>query len=206
MAEETPVVEPLTAEAVAKIVDSQINKFVHSSKTDLAKMKEQLTTFGSTIESLKVTPTTTPTENTNTQVTATSDPEIAVLKRTVKDLQTANQAALEKAAKADRNSALDKALAGFQFANDTSRDVAYKVFSSEMQTIGDGQYAIGDLPLADAVKARMAELPGLQAPKNIGGSGASSGRSVPAPSVDIKAGMKADEYNAIAAELAKFAP
>src|SRR4051794_7522468 len=99
---------PLTAETVASIVDSRINNFVHSSKTDMAKMREQLTGLGTVLESFK--PKETAVETTSTTA---ADPKISVLERQIKELQASNTAAHEKAAKADRDSALNKVLGGF---------------------------------------------------------------------------------------------
>src|SRR4051794_35012274 len=113
---------PLTAESIATIIDSRINNFVHSQKTDIAKMREQLTGVSTALESvLKPKETATTQEATPTPAT-TTDPKISVLERQIKELQATNTAALEKAARADRDSALNKVLSGFQFANETARD------------------------------------------------------------------------------------
>ncbi len=195
----------MTAESVATIVDSRINNFVHSSKTDLAKLKEQVTGIHTAIEGMKTTttPITTPAAEPGS-TTAIVDPKISVLERQIKDLMSANEAATARVAKADRETALQKALGGYNFANEASRDIAFKVFSSEMKDIGEGQFAIGDQPLADAVKSRMEQLTGLIAPKNVNGTGSSSGR--PAPTGDanqVRKGMSKDELQTLASSLAK---
>jgi hypothetical protein len=188
-----------TAESIAAIVDQRvnegINKFVASNKTDLAKLKQQVSTIA---ESFTKPAATEPTKD-------TPDQKYSVLERQVKDLQEQNKAALEKAAKADRDAALGKVLSTYTFANETSRDIAWKVFAGEMNSIGDGQYAIGDQPFDAAIKTRMESLTGLLAPKNVGGSGASSGNNSGQfnSSFEIKPGMTREQLQAIANEALK---
>jgi hypothetical protein len=192
--------EPLTAESVAEIVNTHINKFVASNKTDIAKMREKVTSLEGTLSSFQSAPA--PTTTTSTEQTA-ADPKLSVLERKVKELEASNTAALEKAAKADRDSALNRVLSGYNFASDKARDIAYKTFSSDMKSIGDGEYAIGDQPLAEAVKSTMADLTGLLAAKNVGGSGASSGKAPALDTSQVRRGMSKDEMQALANEILK---
>jgi len=193
---------PLTAEDIAKIVDGRINNFVHSSKTDIAKLREQVGSISTAIESFKPQPTT----EQKTEGTAAPDPRIAVLERQIKELTASNEAATKKAELADRDTALNRALAGYQFANEASRTTAFKVFGDEMQKLEDGKYAIGDQPLEDAVKVRMGDLKGLLAPQPITGSGASKTVSTPSSGIpEIKAGMTREEMQIVANELLKMA-
>jgi hypothetical protein len=196
---------PLTAESIASIIDSRINTFVHSSKTDLAKLKEQVGGLSTAFEGLKTKETPATVETTTTATPGvTADPKISVLERQVKDLQASNEAAILKVKKADSDTALGKALSGYTFANDASRDVAFKVFSSEMKDLGDGAYAIGDQPLGDAVKTRMADLTGLIAPKNVSGTGATTGRAATLDTNEVRRGMSKDEMQTLGSSLAKL--
>lgn len=191
--------EPLTVEAIASIVNTEINKFVASNKTDIAKMRDQVTSFKTELDGIRTAPA-----KSESQTTEANDPKLSVLERQLKELQEQNVAAIKKAEKADADTALNKVLSQFTFASERAREIAYKTFASDMAKIGDGEYAIGDQPLAEAVKATMADLSGLLAPKNVGGSGATSGK---APAVDVsqvKRGMSKDEMQAIGNELAKL--
>lgn len=160
----------LTPEAVEAIVNSRINNFVHSQKTDIAKLKTE-------VSELRSTSTVTAAQTTTATATP-DDTKMSVLERQVKELQDQNRVALEKAAAASRDNALGKALSGYQFANDAARDIAHRTFAADIKEMSDGQYAIGDQPLSDGIKARMANMEFLLTPKKIGGSGAASGNAV----------------------------
>jgi hypothetical protein len=187
-------VAPVTIEQVRELINQSVAGFAAKSSKQLNEVlnpiHEQLKNF--TAQKEVVT----------TEQTAT-DPKISILERQLKELQTENQAAKEKVAKADRDSALNKALSGFTFANDTARDTAYKVFSADMQTIGDGQYAIGDQPLHEAVQERMKSLTGLIAPKAVSGSGATSGSAAQNTDLQFKPNMTMEDYQRIATEALK---
>jgi len=181
----------VTLEQVRELINQSVAGFAAKSGKELKEVlnpiHEQLKSFATKKEE----------SETPAQAT-TTDPKISVLERQLKELQAENQAAKEKVAKADRDTALNKALSGFNFANETARETAYKVFSGDMATLGDGQYAIGDQPLHDAVQARMKDLTGLIAPKAISGSGASSGSAAANTDLQIKPGMTMAELQQIA--------
>lgn len=191
----------ITKEEVQELINTTVSGLAARQEREFQKLiapiSEQIKTFGTFIEGVSNKGTQEPQKAETTQA---QDPKIAVLERQLNELKAANEAAQQKAAKAERDAALSRALNGYTFANDASRDTAFKVFTNEIQTTSDGQYVIGDQPLDAAVKARMNDLTGLLAPKAVGGSGANSTNTTagaPGVPLEIKPGMKPEEYNTI---------
>lgn len=173
MSEETPAVaaSPLTLEMVTEIVNKSV--------AGLASKQEKQ--FGSKFQSLNelidgLKPKETPAAATDTTTTANNtavDPRMSVLERQLKELQEQNKVALDKAAKADRENALSAVLASTQWASESARKIAFKEFASEMKDLGNGEYAIGDQPLAEGIKSRLNDMKFLLDTRKVGGSGAS---------------------------------
>jgi hypothetical protein len=137
------------------------------------------------------------------------DPAVAVLQRKLEELTKSHEEARIKTAKAEKDSALSKVLSTFSFANEVSRDTAFKVFAGDIQQTNDGQYVIGDQPLSEAVKARMGSLTGLLAPVAVSGSGSGSSTTAQNNSgtvtlEQIRGAKGMDQLRAVAEKLQKM--
>jgi hypothetical protein len=78
--------------------------------------------------------------------------EVERLKKESADQSKAAKAAQEAAEKANRESALSTALAGFEFTNDDARRLVASQFMSQLNRAADGTLVVGDLPVVDAIK------------------------------------------------------
>lgn len=191
----------VTLEQVTELINSTVNGLAARQQKEFVKMltplSEQLTGFTSTIEGLKTQPTATKLEEGQTQNVA--DPRVLAMEKELKDIKVAREADQQKAAKLERENALGKALGSYTFANDFSRDTAFKAFD-DMTKGSDDKFYVGDSPLEVAAKTRMENLKGLLAPKAVGGSGASSVDSQTAAPLEFKPNMTMAEMQAIATE------
>ena len=157
--------EALTAESVAQMINQALSGYAAKNEKHLNKMVEGFTTKLNELVPAKPEPK---------QENQVQDPAVAVLQRQVAELTKSNEEAKVKAASAERENALSKVLGTYSFANEVARETAYKVFASDIKQTNDGEYVIGDQPLAEAVKSRMSALTGLLAPVAVSGSGGSS--------------------------------
>ena len=164
---------------IEELINSTVSGLAARQEKQFAKMlqpvTETLSGFNTRFESLaqpQPTPEPTPT---------TPDPKIAVLERQLNEMKSHSEATEAKAQRAEQDSALSKVLNTFSFANDVSRDTAFKVFSSDVKRSADGSFVLGDEPLDVAVKGRMNQLTGLLAPKAVSGSGSGQQRATSGP-------------------------
>jgi hypothetical protein len=162
--------------APAAVTTDQINEMISSALAGHAtKYEKQINKMYESFNGeVKKLATPKPAEQTTIDGTPqqAADPKFAALERTIAELTQKHSAAEQKAMKAEQRQALADAFGTYSFASDKARDVAFKTFESEMQRSDDGKYYIGDRDVKTAVADGMKDLPGLLAPKHVGGSGA----------------------------------
>jgi hypothetical protein len=100
----------------------------------------------------------------------------------------------------NRHATIQAALNKYPFANDESREVAFRYFDQASERDQEtGALVASGLPIDKFVQERMGSLGGLLASRPVGGSGAvPAGRTGSAPQMeDIKPGMTADKKHEI---------
>lgn len=126
------------------------------------------------------------------------------------DQLTQKATAAEKAKlEAERVSAIKDAMSGIQFKDDSASRFFFKSISTDIERDEDGSLvakgADGNyLPVTDYVKQQAELLPGLIAPKGLGGSGAVAGKKTASTGLtleDIKPGMTKEQKDAIWAQI-----
>lgn len=188
-----PVTIEMVTELVNQIVSGSAARIQKEFNTTIKPLNDTLLGLNSTFEEIKQH---IPGKKEDTTKGA-PDPKIGLMEKQLKELTAAREADQAKAARLEKESALNKALNTFQFANDVSRETAFKTFANDVQVTSDGVYVIGDDPLDVAVKGRMTHLSGLLAPKQVGGSGAASGVPANISTADIKTGQPIEYYREI---------
>jgi hypothetical protein len=121
------------------------------------------------------------------------------LSQRLAQIEQEREEANTRAETSDRAATVQGALNKYQWANDDSREMALSYVGSKVQRAEDGSLVAGDLPLAQFVEQYLGRVPNMLAPRQIGGSGASSGngRSKPLSMEDITPDMAPEKRQEI---------
>jgi len=216
----------ITMDAVKAEITTAVTAALAKQKVDtdktLGTITASLTAFGATLDGLKPAPTPDPKDPKDPK--PGSDPQVnaqlQALEANNKQLQARlatmeeeNKKSTAAAEVAERHSKIREKLSSFEFADDPSRQAAFKLFSGDVRRGEDGALIAGDaaspLPFDKYIEAQILQLPGLLAAKKVGGAGAGGGAGGGNGAVtldNIKPGMSAEDKKAVYAAIASIYP
>ena len=121
------------------------------------------------------------------------DPEKEELRQRLETQEKERATERQQMLNRERDSEIKSALAEFPWKDKDDRDVAFDYYRSKAERDEDGNLVIGDVELGSFIKKHApARFRGMFAPRDVGGSGNSAGKSKPSGALDlseIKPGM-----------------